>query len=236
MVEERPLDRPWLTFFVFVTSFVGFVLEVIAFAYLFLGLCENVPDDRAYCKVDNDSLHDDDDSNDESEGVLSYRGYHLFVGVTVFLELFAVIKVSCKIYCCVKNVWVPRCAKTWRCCYCCGNYWFVMAGLGVCLNILCIISVCMAVPFSDMMDYIVGFRIVFANVWFGFVKLTIWTAYSVYRKSCCPDQAYFLGSNRSLSTCGIMTIHVSAEVNATRRPDGMEVTVDKLETMRIEKI
>jgi hypothetical protein len=66
--EERPRDKPWLTAFVFVTTFAGFVLEVIAFAYLFKGLCENVPDDRAYCKVDNDSLHDDDDSNDEPEG------------------------------------------------------------------------------------------------------------------------------------------------------------------------
>ncbi|XP_053388293.1 uncharacterized protein LOC128551458 [Mercenaria mercenaria] len=95
-----------------------------------------------------------------------------------------------------------------------------MAGISVVFNLLGIIIVCMGVPFSDMIYYIIGFRLGFGNLLFGFIKLTVWTSYSIYRRSCCPDSGYYLGSSRRLSDTYIKTTRVTTEVTRRRRADG----------------
>ncbi|XP_053388290.1 uncharacterized protein LOC128551456 [Mercenaria mercenaria] len=107
-----------------------------------------------------------------------------------------------------------------------------MAGISVALNLLGIISVCRAVPFSDMIDYIIGFRLAFGNLLLGFIKLTVWTSYSIYRRSCCPDSAYYLGSSRRLSDTYIKTTRVTTEVTRRRRADGTIISENRREVGR----
>ncbi|XP_060587470.1 uncharacterized protein LOC132742984 [Ruditapes philippinarum] len=220
--SEVPPNRPLLTLSVLGSCLVGVVVQLLAFIYLFQDLCDNVPDDREYCKIitDNstDNINKTDNVTGDPIGLPYYRGYRSVVGVVLFTEIFTILKVSCKIYCCVKLAVCiyPKCFGVWEDCRCCGKCWYVMATVNVVFNILGIISVCMAVPFSDMMNYIVGFRLGFGNTLFGVVKLACWTGYSVYRHSCCPDSGYFLGSNRRLSGCKITVTVVHETVTTIR--------------------
>ncbi|XP_053402982.1 uncharacterized protein LOC123550413 [Mercenaria mercenaria] len=217
--DGRPPNRPWLTVSLFLSCLTGLVLQVLSFAYLFQGLCNNVPADRAYCmNSTNNTGKLDNETTDKPEGVPYYRGYQVFIGLALFTEILVIVKLSSKIECCVKLFVTPRCAEFWECCLSCGNCWYIMDGISVILNLLGIISVCMGIPFSDMIYYIVGFRLGFGNLLFGFIKLTAWTIYSIYRRSCCPDSEYFLWSSRRLSeTFTIETTAVIITSTETRK-------------------
>ncbi|XP_060604733.1 uncharacterized protein LOC132757468 [Ruditapes philippinarum] len=202
--------RHWLKPFVFLTCVTGFLLQLIAVIYIWVDFCDTVPKDRSYCKGENDSSRNY--TIQEAEGVGIYAGFTTFVLMTLFFELFTLIMVSCKIKYCVKHICVPGWVNLWECCVCCeGNGWFIMAGIGTFFKMISIIIVCATIPFDDMISYFVGFRIVFANMWFGFIQLVLWCAYMIHRKSCCPDAAYFLGSNRRLSEGGIKVIRIVNE-------------------------
>ncbi|XP_060588094.1 uncharacterized protein LOC132743577 [Ruditapes philippinarum] len=227
--------RHWLKAFVFLTCVTGFVLHMIAFGNIWINFCKTVPEDRSYCKGENDSSRNY--TIQEAEGVGIYRGFRAFVIVTLFFELFTVTISLCRIKYCVQLIFVPYCHSVWENCVCCGNCWFIMAGIKTCLNMISIIYVSVTIPFDDMIRYIIGFRFVFANMWFGFVQLALWCVYLKHRKSCCPDSEYFLGSDRRLSEGEIEVIQIVNEKTVNEKGEFIskrEVARINLGTRRVQ--
>ncbi|XP_060587471.1 uncharacterized protein LOC132742985 [Ruditapes philippinarum] len=211
--SEMPPNRPILLFLVFGSCIAGLILQLASVINLFQDLCDNVPDGREYCKknTDNSMNHinrTDNVTADTPIGVTYFQGYRTTAGFVLFTEFLTFFEVGCKVYGCVKFAVSisPKFFCVWKFFRWCGNCWYVMVIVSVCLNISGMVAVCSVIPFSDMINYMDGFRLGFGNVLFGIVRLACWTGYSIYRHSCCPDSDYFLGSNQRLSQCELIVI------------------------------